>query len=433
MCGIVAYISKKDKNILNKAILSLKKLQHRGQDGWGICYLFKNSLKVFKKEGLIEDDSLSDFSDITIAHTRYSTKGDFNKNNLQPFVFKNVALCHNGTIFDFEEKKEILLQNGFSFESNSDSEVILKWLFYKLKNLENSSKEDILKILENDFSLNAYSIIILFKDKIMAFKDKNSYHPLSFFETKDCFILASENCAITEKPLKSFELSANSAIEINKKEYSYFKKSPKKTSQCVFEAVYFANSKSKIFNTKVKNKRIELGKFLAKNDDIKGDYVIPILNSGLWGAVGYSQESKIKLKFLIKNKENVLRTFIENKSTRKEKLEEKYIIDYEKIKGKKLVIVDDSIVRGSTSKKIIELLKKGNPKEIHLRLTSPMIINTCHWGVDIPNKNELIAYNLKSSDNIKKELEINSVKFIPVDSFQKMFNKNIWCHKCFLG
>ena len=196
--------------------------------------------------------------------------------------------------------------------------------------------------------------------------------------------------------------------------------------------VYFSNSKSNVFNINAKNERIKLGKLLAKNDFIKADYIVPIMNSGYWGAVGYSIESKIELKLLIKNRKNILRTFIENKEKREELSRKKYIID-EKIKDKKIILVDDSIVRGITSKNIIELIKQKKPKEIHLRLTSPMIINSCFWGVDIPNKNELLAYNLKSADNIRQELGVDSVGFISNSDFEKIFDKNIWCHKCFLN
>ncbi len=435
MCGIVGYISKNNNDVIKKTLAALLKLQHRGQDGAGICFLENSKLKVVKNNGYIKEAlSFINFkSPIAIAHTRYSTMGDLKKENLQPILYKNVALCHNGTIYNINYFREILLKNSFSFEGNSDSEVVLKWLFYKLKKEPDLwQKDEINEILSTDFKNSAYSILILINDKIFAFKDINSYRPLVFIETGEDYIIASEDCVLDKPYIKKFELSAKSALEISPDGYKLANEQSKKTQQCVFEAVYFSNPKSNIFNINAKNERIKLGRLLAKNDFIKADFIVPIMNSGYWGAVGYSLESKIELKLLIKNRKNILRTFIENREKREKLSKEKYIID-DRIEGKKIILVDDSIVRGTTSKNIIKLIKQKNPKEIHLRLTSPMIINSCFWGVDIPNKNELLAYNLKTIDNIKKELEIESIGFISNSDFEKIFDKNIWCHKCFLN
>ena len=435
MCGIVGYISKNNTDVIKKTIASLLKLQHRGQDGAGICFLENNKLKVIKNKGYIKE-ALAEInykSSFAIAHTRYSTMGDLKKENLQPILYKNTALCHNGTIYNIDYFREILLKKGYFFEGNSDSEVVLKWLFYRLKKESQFwSKEEINEILSTDFKDSAYCILILSGNKIFAFKDINSYRPLVFIETNEDYIIASEDCVLDKPFIKKFELKPKSAIEISKIGYKITEEKVEKTKQCVFEAVYFSNPKSNVFNINAKNERIKLGKLLAKNDFIKADYVVPIMNSGYWGAVGYSIESKIELKLLIKNRKNILRTFIENKEKREELSRKKYIID-EKIKDKKIILVDDSIVRGITSKNIIELIKQKKPKEIHLRLTSPMIINSCFWGVDIPNKNELLAYNLKSADNIRQELGVDSVGFISNSDFEKIFDKNIWCHKCFLN
>jgi len=428
MCGIVGVISKNEsKNIIPETIKCLKKLQHRGQDSAGICFVEKNKLKLIKNNGLINDvlKGINNSSNIAIAHTRYKTAGDDSSSCAQPFLFKDVALVHNGTV-DTTKQKEILLKNGFKFDSNSDSEVILKWLFYKVKNW---TLEEVLNVLEESFAKSAYNIIILTKDKIMAFKDKNSYRPLTFFETKEAYYLSSEDINYDSK--NKFELSPSSAIEITFKNYRIIKNKTKQTNQCVFEAVYFASSKHKVFNLDVKKTRILLGQILADYDSIQADYVVPIMNSGFFGAVGYSKKRNIPLKILIKNKAN-LRTFIEKKDTRKLLLEEKYSISPE-VKGKRIILVDDSIVRGVTSRYLINLLKNLGTKEIHLRLTSPMIINTCHWGVDIPDKNELLAYNFKTEDNIKEELGVDSVKFISNSDFEKVFNPKSWCHKCFIA
>lgn len=432
MCGIIGAILKKDfknKNIIPKTIELLSKLQHRGQDSAGICFIQNNEFKLIKKLGLIKNalDNICDSSNIAIAHTRYKTLGDDSINCAQPFLYKDIALVHNGTVFNSEKYRKILQDNGFKFESNSDSEVILKWLYYKVKNWE---LKEISNVLDEAFNKSAYSIIILLKDKIMAFKDKNSYRPLTFFETQEAYFLSSEDININS--VKKFELPAYCGIEIDADNYKLVLNKTDKTSFCVFEAVYFANPKHKVFNYEVKNIRIKLGEILAQNDLIKADYVVPVMNSGFFGAVGYSKKRNIPLKTLIKNKQN-LRTFIEKEQNRDSLIENKYLINEKEIKDKKIILVDDSIVRGNTSRKLVELFKKAQAKEIHLRLTSPMIINSCYYGVDIPDKNELLAYNLNSLDNIKEELGVDSIKFISNYEFEKVFSTDKWCHKCFIA
>lgn len=426
MCGIVGLVSKnKEKNIIPDTINCLKKLQHRGQDSAGICFIEENNFKLIKNNGLVNDvlKGIQNFSNYAIAHTRYKTAGNDSAKCAQPFLFNDIALVHNGHVETFKQKK-ILKDMGFNFETDSDSEVILKWLCYKVQNW---TLEEISNALEQSFGDGAYNIILLFKDKIMAFKDKNSYHPLTFFETKDAYYLSSED--INFSSINRLELGANCAIEITLKGYRTFLKETKTKSQCVFEAVYFACVKNKVFNIDVKNTRLKLGEILASGDNFKADYVVPVMNSGFFGAVGYSKKRNIPLKILIKNKAN-LRTFIEKKDTRNILVKEKYSIS-PCVRGKDIILIDDSIVRGTTSRHLINLLKNFGVNKIHLRLTSPMIINTCRFGVDIPDKNELLAYNYSTVDNIKEELGVDSIKFISNSDFKRVFNPKKWCHKCF--
>ena len=440
-CGVIACVKKKNSNInfnaFKKAISALQLLQHRGQDACGISYVKNNKIETFKAAGLVKDNllNLEDFSNLTIAHTRYATTGSLSPKNAQPYYFKNAALCFNGTISNSNFYSDILLKEGFNLETTSDAEILLKWIFYKTKKeTKDFTLREINEILNKDFSSKAFSLLILLKDRVFAFKDPSSFRPLILIETKDAYFVSSEDCAIKDEILKKEELKAGSAVEISevgiRKIENY---TPFKTKQCVFEIIYFADKNSNVFNTNVKEKRIELGKYLAKKDNgkIKADYIVPVMNSGFWGAFGYSKESGIELKFLIKNKRN-LRTFIEKEKKRNKSVEEKYEIRKEDIKDKNIIVVDDSIVRGTSAKKIVSLLKAGGAKEIHFRLTSPKIVNSCFWGVDIPDKNELLAYKFNSSDNsdIINLLKIDSIEFIPLEDFKKMFEENIWCHNC---
>ncbi len=438
-CGIVAYFAKNQKdNVIEKTINSLIKLQHRGQDSCGISYVENGEIKRKIALGLIKDNllNLNLKSNLAIAHTRYATCGNVDIVNAQPYFYKGVALCFNGTIYKISKYKKRLIESQFSFETESDAEVILKWLFLKLKKPSYLwTLNEIGEILNRDFKGSAYSLLILLNDKIFAYKDFFSFRPLTFIETKTDYILMSEDCEYLNDYIQKIELKAAQGIEINSKGYflsDFFKINDLK--KCVFEVVYFADKKSRVFEVDVKNARIKLGSLLAREDDVEADIVIPVMNSGFWGAFGYAMERNIKLSFAIKNNKNILRTFIEKEPKRNLALNEKYSIIQSKVKGKNVVVVDDSVVRGNTIKKISSLLRKNGAKQIHFRLFSPPIINSCFWGVDIPKKEELLAYNFKSKDNktIAKELNVDSIKFISRGSFCDMFRENQWCHNCFI-
>ena len=436
-CGIAGIFAKnKNNNIIEKLIFSISKLQHRGQDSCGIAYIQNEKIKNKTALGLIKDNfsNFKEKSNIAIAHTRYATIGKIDIKNAQPYFFNNVAVCFNGTISENTKYKKILKNAGYAFDTNSDSEIILKWIFFKTnKNPNNWSLDEIRHILNNDFKNKAYSLLILLKDKIFAFKDIYSYRPLIFIETKNEYCIFSEDCATFETPLKKIELKGGQGIELNKN--GYILSDPynsTKSKKCVFEIIYFASKNSNVFNMNVKEKRILLGELLASKDNVDADIVVPVMNSGFWGAYGYSKKRGIKLCFAIKNNKNTLRTFIEKENKRNKTIDEKYKVIKNKVKDKNIIVVDDSIVRGHTVKKITYLLKKNGAKSVHFRLFSPPIINVCNWGVDISSKEELLACKYKSKDNdLIKELKTDSIKYIPYELFCKVFNENQWCHSCF--
>ena len=436
-CGVAAVFAKnKNNNIIDKLLASISKMQHRGQDSCGISYVKDEKITNKTALGLIKDNFLNfkEKSNIAIAHTRYATIGKINIKNAQPYFYNNVSACFNGTISKSENYKRILIKKGYTFETDSDCEVILKWIFSKLKkNSDNWSLNEVSNILNSDFKDGAYSLLMLFKDRIFAFKDIYSYRPLVFIETKEEYFILSEDCIAPKKAIQKIELDKGQGIEINENGYFLTKKSSSNISKkCVFEVVYFASKNSNVFNVNVKEKRIKLGELLALDDNVEADIVVPVMNSGFWGAFGYSKKRNIKLSFAIKNNENILRTFIENKSNRNKAVNEKYSIIRNKVQDKNIIVVDDSIVRGLTVKKITSLLKKNGAKSVHFRLFSPPIINVCLWGVDIPDKSELLAYIYKSKDNnIAKELGADSIKYIPKKLFCEVFNENQWCHNCF--
>ena len=253
------------------------------------------------------------------------------------------------------------------------------------------------------------------------------------YKTENEYCILSEDCLDNKNVIKKIELKNGQGLEINSRGYSFSKKAQNdNTKKCVFEIIYFASKKSNVFDLNVKEKRILLGELLAKDDNIQADIVVPVMNSGFWGAFGYSRERKIKLSFAIKNNKNILRTFIEKPKTRLNMVDDKYsIIDY-KVKNKNVVVVDDSIVRGHTVKKISSLLKSAGAKSVHFRLFSPPVVNVCHWGVDILDRDELLAYKYKSKDNeIIEKLGVDSIKYISDELFYSVFDKNYWCSNCF--
>ena len=443
-CGIFGGIAK-DTNIAPIIKSGLIALQHRGEQSTGLC-CFGNDTYILKGEGRADSfftqnpvDSI--ISNIGIGHVRYSTSNDVSQASIQPFCKTysgyNIAFAHNGHINLTKSHKDFLYNNKVTLESQSDSEALFKFILQQLKNHNQPPTfENIGEILYTNFNNSAWCIIIACNDKIFGFRDSNGYRPLVLGQATDGIFLASEDCAFKKLTLENItEIQPGQGVEINKDSYTIRDFHILNThKQCVFEQIYFAKSDSNIFGLKVAQSRIELGKICAIENPIDADIVVPILNSGYYSAVGYSEYSKIPLHKAIDTDKNAQRSFIQNEQgKRTEKVLQKLKINKNEIKGKKVVVVDDSIVRGTTAIEVANILRNAEAKEIHFRLSSPKIINTCSWGVDIPTKEELLAFNYKSNAELCNYIGIDSIGFISTEGLHKVFDLNRFCTNCLKG
>lgn len=436
MCGIVGVYKRKESNynILDITRKVLFSLQHRGQESAGVCILNGNDLFVHKGIGLVNEvfSSISNIDGkIAIAHTRYSTSGTkASIRNVQPitYYYKNswLALVHNGNIPNAEIIRKQLEEEGSIFSTNSDSEVFLQ-LFVKLK-------FDLVKT--SSIIPLAYSMIMLNGNKLIAFRDIYGYRPLFLGISENFYIFASEDCALRQFEfieeiieVKPGEIYTIENDEIIKDTFGF----SKEHKFCIFELIYFARPDSKLFNYQVYSFRKECGKRLALVEDKEIDIVIPVPDSGLASAIGYAQTLNKPLELgLIRNHYSG-RSFIQpdNKS-RRETVRNKLFPIREIIENKRIALIDDSIVRGNTSREIIKLLRENNAREIHFRIASPPIVNVCLYGIDIPSREELIA-NRMDLEELREFLNVDSLRYLSMEQLKDVVGKNSnqFCYECF--
>jgi len=437
MCGIVGiYKIRENKyDILSIAKKTLFSLQHRGQESAGICILNNNDLFVHKGIGLI-NQVFSNINNIdgkiAIAHTRYSTSGTkANIRNAQPitYYYKNswIAVSHNGNIPNADIIRSKLEDEGSVFSTNSDTEVFLH-LYVKLK----GNLKEISKIIPY-----AYSIIMLDNNKLIAFRDIYGYRPLFIGLSDDYYIFASEDCAIRQFEFidEIIEIMPGEVYIVEDGNLRKEKFSENNNySFCIFELIYFSRPDSKLFNYQVYKFRKECGKRLALLEDKEIDIVVPVPDSGLASAIGYSQTLNKPLELgLIRNHYSG-RSFIQpDIISRKETVRNKLFPIREIIENKRIALIDDSIVRGNTSREIIKLIRENNVKEIHLRIASPPILSPCLYGIDMPTKEELIA-NRMNLEELKEFLNVDSIRYLPLEHLKDVVyeNKDNFCYKCFL-
>ncbi len=418
--------------------LGLYALQHRGQEGAGIVSLNKGQPISFKNLGLVGDvfspENLQKLSGLAaIGHTRYSTTGSDELKNIQPLTMKTsfgfVSISHNGNIVNHRQIQKTM-KSGKEV-SSSDTECI----FSLLNNCNQSSVDQALK--ENLSKLEgAYSLAILTKDSLIAARDPMGFRPLVLGQKKGAYVVASETCAfdligatyireikpgeiltITDKGLKSEQISK-----------------PSRLAKCIFEHVYFSRPDSFVFGKNVYECRKKMGMYLAQEHPVDADLVLPVPDSGVPAAIGYSQESGIPYEMGIIRNHYIGRTFIHpSDSIRNFKVKIKLNPQQHLVEGKKIVAIDDSIVRGTTSKSLIEVLRQAGAKEVHLRVSSPPIKGPCYYGVDTPLKKQLISGNHKSVEDIRKFLKADSLAYLSSENLIKASggDSSHYCLACF--
>lgn len=421
--------------------LGLFALQHRGQESAGIATSNGRRIVVSKGMGQVADV----FNELKLAqieapsaigHVRYSTSGESQIANAQPIVSHGprggVALAHNGNLVNAWEMRDELSARGAVFLTTSDTEVILHLIARSRKKSIVDALIEALKQVKG-----AYSLVLLTNHELIAARDPCGFRPLIIGKLGNSYLAASETCAmdlIEAQPIK--EMQPGEIVIINNegmRSLKPFKK--RKHSFCIFELIYFARPDSNVFGFSVDMVRYCLGRELAKVEPVEADLVVPVPDSGVSAALGYAAESGIPFKFGLVRNHYIGRTFIEPKqSIRHFGVKVKLNPVKSLIKAKKIVLVDDSIVRGTTSRKIVTMMKQAGAAEVHMRISSPPIIAPCFYGIDTPTRKELIA-NSHTVEEIGKYIRANSLAYQTLEGMLSCVEsqKESFCVACFTG
>jgi amidophosphoribosyltransferase len=435
-CGIFGIASHPEAARL--AYLGLYALQHRGQESAGIVSSDRKKLRVEKGMGYVADifsesrlEKLP--GDSALGHVRYSTAGESAAWNAQPILIDcwrgPVALAHNGNLTNAAFLRHELERDGAIFHSTSDTEVVLHLISRSRRRTLVEAFVEALRTVQG-----AFSIVLLTPEYLLAARDPHGFRPLCLGRVDDSYVVASETCAldlINAEYVREIEPGEVVRIEDSSLE-SQRPLSREKLAHCVFEHIYFSRPDSLVFGRTVNASRREMGKYLAREHSIDADYVVPVPDSGVSAAIGYTQESGIPLEFGLIRNHYVGRTFIEPKQAiRNFGVKVKLNPVREILRGKRIVLVDDSIVRGTTSRKIVNIIRAAGAKEIHMRITSPPIIAPCYYGIDIPTRHELIA-STKSVEEIRKFIGADSLGYLSLEAVLRAVEDNRqYCAACF--
>ena len=445
-CGVFGiYSSASSNDIVKNCYFALYALQHRGQESCGIAVNDLGKIKNYKNIGLVSEvfnnEKIKELGSgkMAIGHVRYSTTGTTTIENAQPLFIKHIkgplALAHNGNITNAAELRQEFEKKGAIFHSSNDTEVIAYAITQnrlKTSSIEEAVKETI-KILKG-----AYSLILMSAQKLIAVRDPIGFRPLCIGKTdKNDILFASENCAFSIlganfiRNIKPGEIVTIKNGEILSDE-SFCKN---KAKICIFEYVYFARPDSEIENVSIYKARLNAGRFLAKKEPVEADIVIGVPDSGVIAAKGYAKESNIPYcDGFIKNR-YIGRSFIQPTQYMRENVVKiKLNAIKPNVEGKRIILVDDSIVRGTTIKRIIKILKNAKAKEVHVRISCPPFKHPCFFGTDITDKESLIACNM-NLEEIKDYIGADSLSYLPIDDLKKAINSKDtdFCVGCYTG
>jgi amidophosphoribosyltransferase len=439
MCGIIGVSGLPDAARL--AYLGLYALQHRGQESAGIVTIDRDGMaRSHRGMGLVsenfDDGILAGLpGDIAVGHTRYSTTGSTVLANAQPCSVATrcgpLAIAHNGNLINADAIKRELVERGAIFTSSSDTEVLVHLI---ARSEADSVDEQIRDALEQVDG--AYSLVITVGRTMYAVVDSRGFRPLVMGRLGNGIVVASESCALDLIGATfSCELRPGDFLRIDNGHVTHLPRlAPRPVSRCVFELVYFARPDSMLFGESVDRVRRELGRQLAREQPAPGDVVFSVPDSSNAMALGFSEVSGIKLEHGLIRNHYVGRTFINpTQALRVAKVKIKFNPVREVIHGKSVVVVDDSLVRGNTSKGLVQMIRAAGAREVHLRLGSPPITGPCHYGIDTPNRNELIAAT-HSIDEIRQFLGVDSLGYLSLQGMlQAAGNETGFCHACFSG
>lgn len=445
-CAVVGVIG--DAEASNYCYLSLYAMQHRGQEGSGIVSWAEGEdglkqMKAHRGLGLVADVfSESELSSldgqIAVGHARYGTCGLSDARNIQPFVASfsdvTIALAHNGNIVNAAKLKNELELEGRLFSTTSDTEVILHLLAKELK------EKCLIKRFKNALSKlkGAFSLVINAGDALIAVRDPAGVRPLSLGKINNAYVVASETCAfdlIGASYVRDVEPGEIVKIDSKGNITSEFLEPKNGRAFCIFEHVYFSRPDSNVNGRNVYAVRKQMGVELAKESPIKADMVVPVPDSSWPAAIGYSQVTGVPIELGLIRNHYVGRTFIEpQQSIRDFGVKIKLNATGDLIKGKSIIVIDDSIVRGTTSRKIVSMLRAAGAKEVHMRVSSPPTTGPCYYGIDTPSKEELIA-STSSVDEICAYIGADSLAYLSIEGLYKAANdsRDNYCDACFSG
>ena len=429
-CGVFGVYDIEDASALTA--LGLHALQHRGQEGCGIVSFDGKNFHSEKRHGLVGDnftnkDVLKKLpGKFAVGHNRYSTTGETSMRNIQPFFADlyggGIAIAHNGNLTNALRLRENLVKEGAIFRTTSDTETIVQ-LIAKSKRLK-----IIDKIIDALFQIQGgFALTMITNKKLIGVRDPLGIRPLVLGKLKDSYVLASESCALDIIGAKFVrEVENGEIVVIENKSIQSLKPFPKKKSRpCVFEYIYFARPDSLLDGKSAYEYRKNLGYELAKESKDVGDIVVPVPDSGVPAAIGYSQYKKIGFELGLIRNHYVGRTFIEPKQNiRSFGVKLKLSSNKSSIKNKSIILIDDSIVRGTTCSKIVKMLYDGGAKEVHVRISSPPIKFPDFYGIDMPSKKELLAAN-KNLKEMCKHIQADSLKFLSLEGlYRAIFNQS---------
>jgi amidophosphoribosyltransferase len=444
-CGVVAIHGHADA--ARMAYLGLYALHHRGQESAGIATADGQHLANIKGMGLVSeiftDEVLQKLpGHMAIGHTRYSTTGDSALLNAQPIRVEStkglIAIAHNGNLVNLGTVRAKLERDGAYFQTTSDSEIIVQLIAHSSAGTLVDAIADSLGQVEG-----AFSIVMMTRDRIFAARDPRGFRPLSIGRIRnedgpDTIIVASESCAFDllraeyERDVLPGELVMITEDGLTSRQYA----TGVQQSSCIFEHVYFARPDSKIYGRWVQESRDQLGRQLARESGVPADIIVPVPDSGVTAALGYADESGIPFRFGLIRNHYVGRTFIEpEQRVRDFGVRLKLNPVRNLLEGKRVILIDDSIIRGTTSRKIVRMVRGAGAKEVHLRISCPPTISPCFYGVDTPRKQELIAAN-QTIEEIRRYIEADTLAYLSLDGMLKSCDGgqgNGFCVACYTG
>jgi amidophosphoribosyltransferase len=438
-CGVFGIYGHPEAS--NLTYLGLYALQHRGQESAGIATADGTMIRVSRAMGHVSDafdePALEQLpGHIAIGHTRYSTAGESRLQNAQPILIDcahgQIAVAHNGNLVNARELRDQLVRDGSIFQTSSDTEVILH-LYARSRE---ASVEDALIESISQVS-GAYSFVLVTKDRLIAARDPHGFRPLALGRLGDAYIVCSETCALDligatyVRDVEPGELLVISDGGL--RSLKPFPAAPQ--AHCVFEHVYFARPDSYVFGKSVSEVRTEMGRMLARESAVDADVVSPIPDSGVCAAIGYASASGLPMEMGLIRNHYVGRTFIQpQQSIRHFSVRIKLNPVRSVLEGRRVVLVDDSIVRGTTSRKIVRMVRAAGAKEVHLRISCPPTISPCFYGVDTPDRTELIAAR-HSLEEIRQFVEADSLAYLSLEGLMRAVGtgSGSYCSSCYTG